>query len=489
MSEASAHADVTASGVCDALWSLLGLGTHDRAGRVTVTGADPVVPSIHRVGAATAGALAAAGAAVAAIWKARSGEEQDICIDVQRAVVPGLQTIAHVYQNGHRIPAHARGTDYPGFFRTADGRVMFLLRSFIYPEILLRLLNVLDCGYEAKSFARAVARWSSQELEEALAQRKAVGVIARTRHEWRDHPQGRWLAARPAVHVERIGESTPEPFTPASRPLAGVRVLDFTHVLAGPTTARLLAEQGADVLHVCAPWRQDPHAMQLDTGWGKRSALIDLEQPGEADRLRALLATADLFVQSWRPGALERAGFGPHELARLRPGIIYVSVSCYGSGGPWRERGGFEPIGQTACGLAIDEGSATEPRLAPTGTVNDYLTAYLAVAGALAALIRRAREGGSYHVEVSLTRTSMFLQELGTLTGAELLRMPTALPAPDPAWFIAASSQYGALRVPGPLVTYAKTPPYWDRPPAAPGQHGLAWSSGAPSSGPVSGIG
>lgn len=462
--------------ICDMLWTLMGLGPGDRAGGVTITGEDPVVPSIHRVGAASAGVLAAAGAAVAAIWKMRCGEEQDVAVDLRSAVVPGLQTILHLYQNGHRLPPHARGTDYPGFFRTADGRIIFLLRSFIYPEILLRLLNVLDCGYEARLFERAVARWHSQELEDALARRKAVGVIARTRREWQDHPQGRWLAARPAVHIEKISDSAPVPFEPALRPLAGVRVLDFTHVLAGPTTSRLLAEQGADVLHVCAPWRQDPLAMHLDTGWGKRCALLDLEQAAEADRLRALLAGADLFVQSWRPGALERRGFGPRELATRRPGIIYVSVSCYGDGGPWRERGGFEPIGQSACGLAVDEGCADEPRLAPTGTLNDYLTAYLAVAGALAALIRRAREGGSYHVQVSLTRTSMFLQELGTLSEEQRTRMPATVPAPDAPGHVTLNSPYGELRVPGPLVRYSRTPAYWDRPPSPPGQHGLAWS-------------
>jgi crotonobetainyl-CoA:carnitine CoA-transferase CaiB-like acyl-CoA transferase len=322
---------------------------------------------------------------------------------------------------------------------------------------------------------RVVARRQSQELEEALARRKAVGVTARTRQEWLRHPQGQWLAARPPVHVERIGDAAPRPLARASRPLAGLRVLDFTHVLAGPVTARLLAEQDADVLHVSSPWRMDSHVMQIDTGWGKRSGLLDLEQPGEADRLAALMRGADVFVQSWRPGALERAGFGPRDVAAMRPGIIYVSVSCYGYEGPWRERGGFEPIGQTACGLALDEGSTAEPRLGPTGTLNDYLVPYLAAAGTLAALIRRTREGGSYHVEVSLTRASMFLQELGRLTEAERLRMPSTMPAPEPNSFITCDSQYGELRVPAPLVSYSKTPARWDRPPSPPGRHALAW--------------
>ena len=464
-----------ATRVFQALWSAIGMTPDDLAGRVGFSGADPVVPSIHRVGAAAAGALGAMGAAVAAIWQKRTGEGQDVSVDLQRAVMPGLNTVGHLYQEGYLLEAHPRGTDHRSFYRTRDGRLIFLLRTLAYPEILTRLLDVLDCGYDFRSFERAVAAWQSEELEEALAQRRAVGVIARTRDEWLRHPQGQWLAARPAVHVEKIDESDPLPLKPAARPLSGLRVLDFTHVLAGPTVARLMAEQGADVLHVSPPWRGDSHVMLLDTGWGKRSALLDLEQPGEAGRLRELASDADLFVQSWRPGSLERAGFGPEDLAALRPGIIYVSVSCYGYGGPWRERGGFEPIGQTACGLAIDEGSPDEPRMAPTFTLNDYLAPYLAAAGALAALIRRAREGGSYHVEVSLTRTSMFLQELGRLSEAERARIPPAVPEPEPDSFVTMESSYGELRVPGPVVRYSRTPGFWETPPCAPGAHPLAW--------------
>jgi crotonobetainyl-CoA:carnitine CoA-transferase CaiB-like acyl-CoA transferase len=117
---------------------------------------------------------------------------------------------------------------------------------------------------------------------------------------------------------------------------------------------------------------------------GKRCALLDLERAGEQHELRGVLGGANLLVQSRRPGAMERAGLGPQDVAMRRQGIVYVSVSCYGYGGPWRERGGFEPIGQTVCGVPIDEGSAAAPKLAPTVTVNDYLTAYLAAAGALA---------------------------------------------------------------------------------------------------------
>lgn len=459
------------------LWASLGMTEADLAGKVEFEGGDPLLPSIHRVGAAAAGAMGAMGAAIAAIWNLRSGIEQDVFVDVRRAVMPGMQSIGHLYQDGYLLNPHPRGTDFRGFFCTKDDRLIYLLRTLAYPELLTRLQDVLDCGYDAKFFERAVARWNSEELEEALAQRKAVGVLSRSREEWLRHPQGRWLAGRSAVHVEKIGDSEPVPFGTGLRPLSQLRVLDMTHVLAGPVTAKLLAEQGADVLHVSPPWRYDSHPMVIDTGWGKRSALIDLERKEDIERLRSFARTSDVFVQSWRPGSLERHGLGPQDLASCGAGKIYVSVSCHGYGGPWRQRGGFEPIGQVACGLAIDEGSAKEPKMAPTGTLNDYLVPYLAAAGTLAALIRRARDGGSYHVEVSLTRASMFLQELGTLDEAERARMPVDLPVPQSIDFLTMYSNYGDLRVPRPIVQYSKTPGFWERPPCPPGQHALTWLS------------
>lgn len=453
----------------------IGLSEDAVGGSVAITGADPIVPSRHRLGAATAGALATQGAAIAAIWKLRTGRTQNVSVNVRRAVVPGLQTAFHLYQNGCHVAPHPRGADPTNFFATKDGRRIYLLRTTVYPDILTRLFDVLQCGYESAAMARAVSAWNAFELEEALAERRAVGVVARTRVEWLRHPQGAWLAERPPVEIEKIGESTPEPLRPASRPLAGVRVLDATHVLAGPVTTRVLAEQGADVLHVTPPFRLDIHPMVIDTGFGKRTAYADLEKTEDAARLVALVEAGDVFVQSWRPGVLDKFGLSPAALARRRPGIIYVSVSCYGSGGPWQHRGGFEPIGQTASGLAVAEGSLEHPKLAVTGTLNDYLAAYLGAAGILGALLRRALEGGSYHVKVSLTRTSMFVQELGELTPGEASGAPAAIPGPEPSDFVEYESGFGRLCVPAPLVQYSDTPAHWNAAPAPVGRDSLEW--------------
>jgi hypothetical protein len=305
-----------------------------------------------------------------------------------------------------------------------------------------------------------------------------VGVIARPRDEWRQHPQGEWLAARPVIEIEKIGESAPEPFQPASRPLSGIRVLDMTHVLAGPASTRTLAEQGAEVLHISALHQMDTPRVGIDTGLGKRQAFLDIDRPDQLARLKALAAGADVFVQSWRPGSLDKRGLSPVELAAARPGLIYVSVSCYGSGGPWRSRAGYEPCGQTACGLVIDDGSPEKPRLAAVRTLNDYLTAYLAAAGALGALIRRAREGGSYHVKVSLTRSSMWVQDLGQLPPARWPETPPPLRA-RPEHLMAMDSSFGRLVFPAPITQYSLTPAYWSRPPEPYGASLPSWEAPA----------
>jgi crotonobetainyl-CoA:carnitine CoA-transferase CaiB-like acyl-CoA transferase len=448
---------------CHRLLAQMGVLPEEIAGKIAIAGADPVVASPHHLGAAAAAALAAQGAAVAAIWKMRTGRGQDVSVDLRRAVVPGLRTVFHVSQNGKRL----RSRDAYGgrhFFRTSDNRQIYLLRASIYVKMLVGLLDLLKCASDDGSVAEAVAQWHSAELEDAIAERGLVGVIARRREEWRDHPQGQWLAGRPAIAMEKIGPAAPEKFGSAPpRPLSGVRVLDMTHVLAGPASARTLAEQGADVLHVISPRHVDTADKMIDTSFGKRSAFLDLDQEADRATLAELVRGCDVFVQSWRQGALAKHGFGPRDLAQLRPGIVTVSVSAYGAGGPWATRGGYDPVGAVTSGLAVEEGSFDAPALAPTGTLNDYLTAYLAAAGALGGLLRRAREGGSYAVDVSLTRSSMLVLELGLLDARPKPEQIFGL-EPLPSDLRTVKTALGDITYPAPITDYSETKAYWERP-------------------------
>jgi crotonobetainyl-CoA:carnitine CoA-transferase CaiB-like acyl-CoA transferase len=446
---------------------------------VEFTGVDPVVPSRYRPGLASAVALAANALGVAEIWRMRGGRVQEISVDLRRAAVPGLRTVSYLRRDGHSLQLQRPPSESKVFFETADGRQMYLLRHAFYHEHSSRLLSFLDCSPATESIERAVSRWSSESLEEALAEAKAIGAIARTREEWLASPQGRHLATRVPVEIEKLGDGPAMPFDAAERPLSGIRVVDMGHVLAGPVVSRQLAEQGAEVLHISAPHQPDPSHIVLDTGLGKRSAFVNLDKPGELERLYELIAGSDVFVHSWRPSSLDARGLSPKMLAELRPGIIYVSVSCYGYDGPWASRAGYDPLGQVVSGLAVGEGSLDRPLLASTFTLNDYLAGYLGTAGVTAALLRRAREGGSYHVKVSLTSCSMWLQDLGQLPSVQWPDGPNGvrvLPHPGADELTVSNTVFGLIEHPLPIVRYSETPGRWNVLPEPAGASQLAWS-------------
>lgn len=460
-----------------ALAGQLGLPA-DWLSRTRIEGLDPVVPSRYRPGLASAVALAAQAIGVAEIWRQRGGAEQSLSIDLAKAAVPGLRTLASVKRDGHALQLLRPASEGRVFFETRDGRQMYLLRHAFYHEHFNRFLACLDCSSATDSIARAVARRDALELEDALADAKAIGAIARTREEWLAHPQGRHLARRLPVDIRRLAAADAEPLRPAARPLQGLRVVDMGHVLAGPVVSRVLAEQGADVLHVSAPHLPDPNHVVIDTGFGKRTAFADLRSATDRERLMRVIAEADVFVHSWRPGVLDAHGLSAAELTQLRPGLIYATVSCYGSDGPWGTRAGYDPLGQVVSGLAVGEGSVDSPVLSSTFTLNDYLAGYLGAAGILAAVLRRAHHGGSYAVDVSLAGCSMWLQELGRLPEAEWPGGPrgvTALPAVAAEDLGVMQSPYGALEHALPIVRYSATPSRWDRPPSPAGAFPLRW--------------
>jgi crotonobetainyl-CoA:carnitine CoA-transferase CaiB-like acyl-CoA transferase len=471
-------ADLPAPGVALAeLVAQLGLPA-DWLARTRISGMDPVVPSRYRPGLASAVALAAQAIGVAEIWRQRGSAEQQLAIDLAKAAVPGLRTLAYVKRDGHSLQLTRPASENQVFFETRDGRQMYLLRHAFYHEHFSRFLACLDCSPATESIARAVARRDALELEDALADAKAVGAIARTRDEWLAHPQGRHLRERIPVEIRRLGPSEAEPLLPAARPLSGLRVVDMGHVLAGPVVSRVLAEQGADVLHVSAPHLPDPNHVVADTGFGKRTAFADLRVAADREQLLRVIAEADVFVHSWRPGVLDRYGLSAAELSALRPGLIYANVSCYGSSGPWGRRAGYDPLGQVVSGLAVGEGSIDKPVLASTFTLNDYLAGYLGAAGILSAVLRRARDGGSHAVEVSLTGCSMWLQELGKLPESEWpsgQRGVAKLPLAASEDIGTMHTPYGVMEHALPIVNYSATPAHWDKPPSPAGTFPLRW--------------
>jgi crotonobetainyl-CoA:carnitine CoA-transferase CaiB-like acyl-CoA transferase len=355
-----------------------------------------------------------------------------------------------------------RGNVGLGVFEARDGRLVYFQREFEYHRA--RQEAVLQCEDDRDSMAKAVARWDAFELEEAIAKAGACAGVVRSRDEWETHEQGKAVAALPLFEVLRIGDSPPMPLSVgATRPLSGVRVLDLTRVLAGPTAAKSLAEHGADVLRVSSSRLPDDPTQAMDTGFGKRAADIDLQTTEGVEQLKELIAAADVFSQAFRPGTLAARGFGPEEVAAMRPGIVYLTLSAFAHEGPWRDRRGFDSIVQNVSGIALENGRDGRPRATPNPL--DYCTGYLGAFGVLVALTRRATEGGSYLVRVSLAQTGHWLQTIPRVEQGLYESKPEELPQERIAEItMSERSPFGMLTHLAPVAQLSETPARWEHP-------------------------
>jgi hypothetical protein len=379
-----------------------------------------------------------------------------------------LNGLMFLKQNGYPITQHFNLKE-PGntFFRTADGRFVYI--TMVRSDQRNPILELLDCAYTDAALARAVAKWNAEELESACGKRKLSLTMVRTPEQWLAHPQGKWVAAHPLLTIEKLQASKPMPLTAAARPLSGIRVLEASQLLAGPNVGRTFAEQGADVLRISPPRQSDFLNFVMDTGIGKRSAYLDLGQDVGVRRFRELLMEADVFVQSFSPGSLERRGIVVNELVKDHPGLIFVDNSCFGSGGPWSDWIGYDPNAQTATGITAVQGTPDAPRRPPMTFLADYLTGFVGAAGAATALLRRAHEGGSYKVGISLAQTCTWVQSLG------LVDRSLAPAVPEPAKVAVMDSPFGTLEYLAPLTHYARNKAYWEKPPVPLGASKAEW--------------
>jgi len=468
-------ADPAPGDILGALWRGAGLGEAP-LGRVALSGAEPILPSSFRIAAAAQASIAAATLAVAELHHRRGGAAQTARIDMRHAA---LEFSSERYLRIDGTPAPARWDDIAGTYRCGDGRVVRLHTNF--PHHRAGVLRLLDCAGTREAVGAALRGWEGLAFEQAAAEAGLCVAAMRSFAEWDAHPQGQAVAALPPLRIERIGDALPQRLRPAAaRPLGGLRVLDLTRVIAGPVCGRTLAAHGADVLHISAAHLPAFDDLLLDTGRGKRSAAIDLRSEVGRATLRSLVAGADVFLQGYRPGAVAGHGFAPEALAALHPGIICTSLSAYGEVGPWGARRGFDSLVQTASGFNHAEAVAAgadpataAPRVLPC-QVLDHASGSLLAFGTLAALLRRADEGGSWLVRVSLAGTATWLRGLGRIEGAFDLPMPTmdalgGLLQETPSSF----GRLTAMRHAGHLP---ETPPEWVLPPVPLGTHRAAWA-------------
>ena len=270
---------------------------------------------------------------------------------------------------GRAVDAARRDAGNPavGLYRTRDDRWFHVHGGL--PHLADRIMWVLDT--DGPGIRAAVARWEAEALEDALAEAGTCGVAVRDAREWLRHPQGRALRGRPAVEVLRVGDAPPRALPCGDGPLGGLRVLDLSLALAGPVCARTLAEHGAEVLRIAAPDRADRQPFEVETGHGKRAAWLGSRPGGCPGRLPSSPRGLTSLRESYRPGALARRGFGVAEIAARAPGIVYVSINCYGHEGPWSGRRGQEGLAQATTGLTVRgrKGDRRASRRAPSAII------------------------------------------------------------------------------------------------------------------------
>jgi hypothetical protein len=311
----------------------------------------------------------------------------------------------------------------------------------------------------AQRLEQAALSAEAIELESAVVAAGGCAAALRTRQQWHSHPAGRAVAATPLVASEHglatRAELALRSPVDAARPCEGIRVLDLTRVIAGPVGARTLAALGADVLRVDPPQLPEIPEGHIDTGVGKRAATLDL---ADAKRREALLSGAHVLLTGYRPGALERFGLNAADVAERHPHLVQVSLSAWGTTGPWGGRRGFDSLVQVASGIAVEcAGADGTPGVLPAQAL-DHATGYLLAAAALRSLAMRAAGRVTCPARLSLARTAH-----------ELLRAPrpaaaasAATGAADPARYRISFDGLSLIAPPG---TLDRSPLRWQHGP------------------------
>lgn len=437
---------------------------------VRFSGFDPVLPSPFLIGEAGAAAIAACGYAASELWLLKMGRMQQINVDLRHAAIAQR---SHDYLQVIDGKKEDLWSPLSGFYQTKDNRWIQFHCNF--PHHRLGIVRFLGCADNKASVIDAVKKWDAFSLEHELSQRGMCVVVVRTPHEWDVHPQSRAISQLPLMEVLPIGTSAPEPMKVGGRPLSHIKVLDLTRVIAGPICGRTLAEHGAEVMLISSPKLPSISYLVMDTGHGKYSAYLDLEKIGERQQLIKLVQQSDIFLQAYRPSGLAAKGFSPEYVARIRPGIIYISLSAYSHLGPWAMRRGFDSLVQSATGIVHEQSAGKDkPQHLPAQSL-DYITGYLAAFGAMEALRRRALYGGSYLVRVSLAQTAHWFKLLGRIIPSN--HIPTQEMIKE--LLIRSVTPFGQLEYLKPILKMSETEAHWDKTTVPLGIHRPEWKIAA----------
>ncbi len=423
------------------------------------------LPSAFAVSPFAAGAVGAAGAAVAELIAASSGELPSVTIDRRLA---SLWFGSSIRPEGWALPS--AWDPVAGDYAAGTGWIRLHTNAPHHREAALAVLNV---PAEREQVARAVGAWDAEALEIEVVRRGGCAAVMRTTDAWVRHPQGRRVNAEPLVASRLTDDVATTKWRPGpGRPMRGLRVLDLTRVLAGPVATRFLAGMGADVLRIDPPTWDEPGVVP-DVTLGKRCARLDLHDRSQRAHFNQLLSQTDVLVHGYRADALEAMGLDVDTRRRLRPGLVDVCLNAYGWSGPWRNRRGFDSLMQMSSGIAATGMrffGRNSPAPLPVQAL-DHATGYLMAAAVIRGLTHRLSSGRGFEGKASLARTAALLIDgpVGTLDASFAA-------AGDKDWSHEAElTPFGAARRLRPAMQIAGAPMLWDRPATTLGSSSARW--------------
>lgn len=465
----SSETEATFAGV----WSALG-GAPEALETMTFTGDGPGLPSAFKVGLAAQVTEGASGLMAAEAWRVRTGQRQQASVDREAASI-GFRSERHAHVVG--VEPEYIWDDISGHYRCGDGRWVQLHCN--YAHHMAGTTAAFHAQVSRPGMQKALDAMSGLEAEAVLIEHGLPGGMMRTVEEWRAHPAGQALDGSSLAEFAKVGDAAPRPWSPdPKRPLAGIKVLDMTRVIAGPVCGRTLAAFGAEVLRLTPPRYPDRGPLALDTGAGKRNAMVNVKTPEGMAVFKRLVQEADIIVQGNRPGALDAAGVGPDAVMAINPAIVSVTLCAFGYTGPWAGRRGFDSIVQTVSGIADAGGRAAgladgAPKSLPAQAL-DHGCGYLMAASAISALIRQREEGGAWRVRSALAWTGRWLEGLGR---QDAINAPEPSAAAIKAHFVDEQGPYGHVRRIGMATVLSQTPPHWVMPAAPLDAHAAKWTT------------
>ncbi|KAF9895407.1 hypothetical protein FE257_000313 [Aspergillus nanangensis] len=394
------------------------------------------------------------GALAAALANLRYGSDQprDVKVNLERATAFGCQAymakVAGLSKLDPEVKKKLKDTDLlaaqsngyrrmsANLYKTKNPNEFFHIHGSLEASTTLNMIgleghrpDLTDYEEVIKVIESHVQKYTAAELEEMNKERRQAGVTALKYEDFIQTPHGKVNTQEPWFKVDRIGgELTPTPFPTSNngskKILEGVKVLELCRIIAGPTVTRILGEYGADVLKITSPHLSDVPFFQVDGNMGKHAADLDLKTEEGRRQFEELLADADVLVDGYRPGALEKLGYGPQALAALGEkrgkGYVYVNENCFGYEGEWAGRPGWQQIADCVTGVAWAQGEfmGLSHPVVPPFPISDYGTGCMGAITALTGLYNRAKFGGSYHGKASLMHYDLLLFAVGKYSDA-----------------------------------------------------------------------